>query len=137
MNFLGTGPVQSNYIARCDSTSSFNLTTYVKNFKKKCNDHMITEAEMMDGINNDNKTIDEFDAANHSLDIYVHVIYDLLMRSQLSVVANSSKVRLICLPSNCLNYLSEPVRKEIRQKILSLYIPIPDKKPPQNDTKQK
>lgn len=51
------------------------------------------------------------------------------MRSQLTIVANSSKVRLICLPPSCLNYLSEPVRKEIRQKILSLFIPIPDKKP--------
>lgn len=26
-----------------------------------------------------------------------------------------------------MDYLSEPVRKEIRQKILSLYIPIPEK----------
>jgi len=58
------------------------------------------------------------------------------MRSQLTVIANSSKVRVICMPANCLDYLSEPVRKEIRQKILSLFIPIPEQKPQQEEETQ-
>ncbi len=33
------------------------------------------------------------------------------MRSQFGIVANSRKVRMLCVPPNCLEYLSEPVRK--------------------------
>ena len=55
-------------------------------------------------------------------------VYELLMRSQLTVVANSGKVRMICIPQHCLNHLSEPVRRQIRQRILDLYIPMPKEK---------
>ena len=53
------------------------------------------------------------------------IIFDLLSRSQLAIVANSSKVRLIRMPPSCLDYLSEPVRREIRSMIMNMFLPMP------------
>ena len=67
----------------------------------------------------------------------VSVIQDLLTRSQLTVVANSSKVRVICMPRDAPDNLSEPVRRQIRQKILNLIIPMPKNSGQSQDEKMK
>ena len=58
------------------------------------------------------------------------------MKSQFTVVANSRKVRVICMPPEALEYLSEPVRRQTRHKILDLFIPIDKKETDEPDQKR-
>lgn len=58
------------------------------------------------------------------------------MKSQFTVVANSRKVRVICMPPSALEYLSEPVRRQTRHKIFSLFIPVEKKETDEPEPKK-
>ena len=58
----------------------------------------------------------------------INIIFDLLMSAQCSIVANSSKVRVLRIPRESLDYISEPIRRQVRAKILNLFIPMPKDK---------
>ena len=60
--------------------------------------------------------------------VKINIIFDLLMSAQCSIVANSSKVRVLRIPRESLDYISEPIRRQVRAKILNLFIPMPKDK---------